>query len=72
MDFTTVLVLVIAGLVIGFPVLFIWYLNFGGVYMAVKKKWFSNNLEEVAGMICSINADCPEGYVCVNGRCLPA
>ncbi len=23
-------------------------------------------------LVCSIDADCPSGYVCFNGRCVPA
>jgi len=27
--------------------------------------------ERWAEMVCRIDADCPSGYLCVNGRCVP-
>jgi len=58
-----------------FPVAFIVYVNAGGSYRALQ--YFlgerkANKLEETSSSLCSIDDDCPSGYVCVNGRCMPA
>jgi hypothetical protein len=26
----------------------------------------------ITNLVCSINSDCPPGFVCVNGHCVPA
>lgn len=28
--------------------------------------------KSIAELACSVDADCPPGYVCVSGRCVPA
>ena len=25
----------------------------------------------ITELLCAVNTDCPQGYICVNGRCLP-
>ena len=27
--------------------------------------------EKIANLVCAIDTDCPEGYVCINGKCVP-
>lgn len=44
--------------------LYVWYLNIGGIYHLIKTR--SKKL------VCSVDADCPPGYVCVDGFCVPA
>lgn len=26
---------------------------------------------KIANLVCAIDTDCPEGYVCINGKCVP-
>ena len=44
---------------------FIWDMNAGGLSQAIRQA----RLKEI---VCSINADCPSGYVCVNEKCVLA
>ncbi len=72
MQWQYIVALAIGTLVILFPVAFIWYLNIGGIYGTIKMRRVAKLLEKaLPNMTCSINADCPEGYVCVNGHCVP-
>jgi hypothetical protein len=27
---------------------------------------------DITSLVCSVNSDCPPGFVCVNGHCVPA
>jgi hypothetical protein len=55
-----------------FPAAFILYVNVGGISKILKKRQESRVVKRVlSDMTCSINADCPEGYICVGGRCIP-
>ena len=64
MEWTTFAALVPAGLVVLFPVAYVWYLNAGGaVSWAVGRSRRS-------GKACSVDNDCPPGHVCMNGRCV--
>lgn len=49
--------------------LLIW-VGAGCAFVAVQKqkKLLSRALPE---LVCSIDSDCPTGYVCVNGLCVP-
>lgn len=50
-----------------FPLL-IW-VGFGAcVYQSLKLA----SAVRAAALTCAVDADCPPGYVCINGRCLPA
>ncbi len=39
MESQVLLALALASSVIILPVLFVWYMNFGGIYSALKKAW---------------------------------
>lgn len=72
MEWTTILALVIAVVVILFPVAFIWYINGGGIYASIKRRRLAKLLNKtLPNLTCSTNADCPVGYVCLGGRCVP-
>ena len=50
------------------PVGFIWYLNVGGIYGAIKEK----RAKARERRTCSVDSDCPAGFICIDGRCQPA
>ena len=64
MSGTVIVALVVSIIVVFFPVLLIWYLNIAGIYSMMKGR--------VKEAECSTERDCPEGYVCVNGVCIPS
>jgi hypothetical protein len=73
MEWGSVLALFAGGLIILFPVAFIWYVNVGGILTAIKRRGMVKKFkEEPSNLACSIDTDCPAGYVCLNGRCVPA
>ena len=73
MQWPAVIAIAIGTLIILFPVAFIWYLNVGGIYAAIKTKKEVKLLgKTLTNLICSIDTDCPRGFVCFDGRCVPA
>ena len=73
MEWGSVLALVAGGLIVLFPAAFIWYVNVGGILRAINSRGAVKKSKEVpANLTCSIDTDCPMGYVCLNGRCVPA
>ena len=36
-----------------------------------KNKMVGNVKEQIENLVCSIDADCPVGYVCLEGKCVP-
>ena len=73
MEWQYIIVIVIAGLVVVFPAAFVWYICIGGICEAITSKKRAKLFEKTpTNLTCTINTDCPEGYVCVNGRCMPA
>ena len=71
MEFGIVLALTLGVFVILLPVGLVWYLNISGIHEAVKgyrtAKLFEGALSKLT---CSIDTDCPPGYVCAGGRCI--
>ena len=58
----------VAGILVALiPLAFIAYINFGGIRKALR-----NRRAGSTQAVCSIDTDCPEGFVCQNGRCIPA
>ena len=43
-----------------------------GVALYQRKKEANLLKQALANMMCSINADCPPGFVCLDGHCIPA
>jgi hypothetical protein len=73
MEWGTILALFTGGIVILFPVAFIWYLNIGGILKVVKSRGAVKELQKTpSNFTCSVDNDCPTGYVCLDGRCVPA
>ena len=72
MEWTTITVSAIIVLIVLFPVAFIWYINVGSMFKAIKSWGKEKQFEKTPNLTCSIDADCPPGYVCFNGRCIPA
>jgi hypothetical protein len=66
MEAILIAIVTLAVLVALFPVAFVWYLNIGGVYAAVREARGKSRQK----ISCRIDSDCPTGYVCVNGECI--
>lgn len=41
------------------------------MFQQLKTKMAGNIKESIDNLVCSIDADCPTGYICMNGRCIP-
>jgi len=65
MEWGNILALAISLLFILFPVGYVWYMTVGGSYRAIRGRG-------VKQLGCSIDSDCPPGYICVGGTCVPA
>ena len=37
----------------------------------IKQNMTGSITESIENLVCSIDADCPEGYLCVGGKCVP-
>lgn len=73
MEWPYVVVVVVGGFVVLIPAALIWYICIGGICAAITDKKREKVLEKTpANLTCTIDADCPPGYVCLNGRCMPA
>lgn len=35
-----------------------------------KRKMTGDIKEHIENLVCSIDADCPEGYICIEGKCI--
>lgn len=72
MGWGTIVALAIGVFVFLVPVAFIGYINVGGISAAVRKKRLARLVEKaMPAVVCSTDTDCPEGYVCMRGRCVP-
>jgi hypothetical protein len=71
MEWEAILVLAIGIPVIIFPVALIWFINIGGI-MATVKRWRTAEQSDKATskLTCSVDMDCPTGYVCIDGQCV--
>ncbi|MFC1990775.1 hypothetical protein ACFLU9_01320 [Chloroflexota bacterium] len=63
-----IVIVFLAALIVLFPVAFVWYITDGGIYMAVKR-YLQKSKQSTT---CSIDSDCPAGYNCIGGKCIPA
>ena len=41
------------------------------IYQQLRTKFAGNIKESIENMVCSIDTDCPPGYICINGKCVP-
>ena len=64
MEWLIILLLAVAALVTLFPVFLAWYVCIGGTCLAVRER-------RVMSMACFIDADCPPGFHCAGGHCVP-
>jgi len=72
MEWKMLLALVLGTPVIIIPVAFIWYINIGGIFEVIRRRRVARTLEKaLPDITCSLDTDCPEGYVCVEGYCVP-
>lgn len=63
-------IIVASALAIAFvlvPVGLVSYMSVGGIY-----KTFLRRGKTIRELGCAIDADCPQGYTCVGGTCVPA
>ncbi len=70
MEWQVILVLVLVAPFLLLPVAFIWYLNIGGLYQAIRQGQLKEKV--LLELACSTDADCLPGYVCVNRKCVRA
>jgi hypothetical protein len=54
------------------PAAFIAYVNAGGSYRAIQHFLGVRKANKRVKTSCSIDADCPPGYVCIKGQCMPS
>ena len=55
------------------PLAFILYVVVGGSYRAMQyflRPRKANGKKKNRSSLCLVDADCPPGYICVNGRCV--
>jgi|GEM_PF-1895044 len=69
MEWHTILALGSAAPFLLVPVAFVWFLNVGGLYQAIRQ---AQRKKVLPVLVCSVDADCPSGYICVNGNCMSA
>ena len=75
MEGLSVIILAVAAALVLLPVAFIAYVNAGGAYRAMQYFLNTRKAQErkkTSSNVCWVDADCPPGYVCVNGRCMPS
>ncbi|MFC1948443.1 hypothetical protein ACFLXY_11060 [Chloroflexota bacterium] len=41
------------------------------IFQQLKTKMAGNIKESIDNLVCSIDADCPTGYICMDGQCIP-
>ena len=69
MDIGTIIGLSVGSLIALLPLAYVAYLDAGGIYHTLKR---ASAAKSAAGALsCSATTDCPPGYVCVDGRCVP-
>jgi Cys-rich repeat protein len=59
--------IITASLVALIPLALIAYIDFGGIRKALKDRQ-----ARLARLVCAMDTDCPAGFVCQDGRCIPA
>lgn len=69
MPWPIILILVLAVPFLLFPLAFIWYVNIGGSYQALRQGQLKKAAQKLT---CASDVDCPVGYICLNGKCVPA
>ncbi|MFC1948528.1 hypothetical protein ACFLXY_11495 [Chloroflexota bacterium] len=37
----------------------------------IKQNMTGSIKESIENLVCSIDTDCPEGYLCIGGKCIP-
>jgi hypothetical protein len=65
MEWTVIVALFLGVLVMLVPVALIWYIIGGGIFHSLRDKSASK-------LVCSVDTDCPPGYLCFEGKCVPA
>ena len=70
MEWTHFALLLVAAPFILLPAAFIWYLNIEGARCAMGKA--GARKKALADTVCSIDKDCPPGFVCMGGHCVPS
>ena len=62
-----IVIVFLAALIVLFPVAYVWYITGGGIYLAIKR-YLQKSKQRIT---CSIDSDCPVGYICKGGKCAP-
>jgi len=64
MEWSVILALTLTIPLMLFPAGLAWYMVAGCGYTVLRKG--------AKKLSCSVNADCPPGHTCVDGRCIPS
>ena len=68
MDVITAIGLTIGSLVALAPLGYVAYVDAGGIYTVVKR---AQAKKRASDKTCRLDSDCPPGYVCRGGACVP-
>ena len=72
MHWPSIIAIAIGVLVVLFPLALIWYINGRGIYTVIVRRKRAKLLEKAyPNLTCAINTDCPAGFICLHGRCVP-
>ena len=72
MQWQEVVAIIIGAFVALIPITFIWFITIGGIYEAIMYRRKAKLIEKaIPNLTCSINDDCPRGFICLEGRCVP-
>ena len=56
-------------LIVCFGTISLWVAVGSTLYQSGKKAALAK--KTIPGLVCSLDTDCPPGYICIKGRCVP-
>ncbi|OGO24990.1 MAG: hypothetical protein A2144_10400 [Chloroflexi bacterium RBG_16_50_9] len=67
-----IIIIAIGTFLVLIPCALIWYINAGGIRAAIRDRKELIAKRIASTLLCTLDTDCPAGYICSEGRCLPA